>query len=468
MYRFITSDGKNFLVSYPVDTTITVNENSILRAVPSDFGGLSVNINVVFDFITLGETTPSVLQLYKNLGTSIMRMGVGDSRYWYPDTVPDHWPPTTYINKDTVDRVCAIIEEIDWNVIWLLNLRAYDDPNGTLTPTEAVAMFSNEANYIYGKLGSRLIGFEIGNEPDNYYYNGLRDPSYTYADYLTDWAAYKTAIKAYNSAIPLCGPSVGDMEWLHNFSVDKGSDIEFLNFHLYPTGRTGTGTIAPTIQNILSKRLMDSIKSDIVESMGYATTAGLPLVMGESNSVGTKGVDGVSNTFAATLYGLDYMFHLLEKGYRHVSFHGSYEYSDSYYGTILQGGIPGPLYYSLLCAHYAAPNGNSVSSVTTTSNNVSGHAVVKADGSLSVVIVNKDVNYPAHVKITPAGIYSMATAIFLTAPAINSKTGITLGGNAVAADGTWTAGTPTNLQIIDGSALITMPTGSAAVVTLTE
>lgn len=212
---------------------------------------------------------------------------------------------------------------------------------------------------------------------------------------------------------------------------------------------------------------MDSIKADIVESMGYATTAGLPLVMGESNSVGTKGVDGVSNTFAATLYGLDYMFHLLENGYRHVSFHGSYEYVDSFYGTILQGGIPGPLYYSLLCAHYAAPGGNSVASTTVSSNNVSGHAVMKTDGKLSVVVVNKDVNYSAHVKITPAGTYSEATAIFLTAPAIDSKTGITLGGNAVAADGTWAPGDPTNLSIVNGSALITLLPGSAAVVTLT-
>lgn len=453
-----TSDGKNFCVSYPVDTTITINESSVIREVPSDFAGLGINFNVSYftNFIDMAESNPAVPQLFANLGEGNVRIEAGDYRSWYPDTAYTSWPPTApfFYNKYFVDKIYNIFNAIGWSVTWLINLQ---DNNPS--------MFSDMAGYIYSKFGTKLAGIEIGNEPDNYTEYEIRPITWTYSDYLTEWDAYETAIHSINAAIPLCGPVVGDTDWLHSFSHDRGSKIAFLNHHRYPTSSVGTGTIAPTIENLLSKRLMDSTESSTGMCMGYATDASLPLVEGESNCVGAGGKDNVSNTFAAALWGVDYLFMNLEAGISRVNFHGSFE-TTTYYAPILPDGTPGPLYYAELLFHTAAPAGNSVVSTTVSPNNVAGHAVVRENGKLSVVVVNKDVNYQAHVKITPAGTYSMATAIFLTAPSIDSKTGITLGGNAVAADGSWTSGTPTNLQIIDGYALITMPTGSAAIVTL--
>ena len=57
-----------------------------------------------------------------------------------------------------------------------------------------------------------------------------------------------------------------------------------------------------------------------------------------------------------------------------------------------------------------------------------------------------------------------ASVIRLSGPAIDAKTGVTLGGAEVTAAGTWKAAKSESLDVRNGQLAITMPPASAAIV----
>lgn len=125
-----------------------------------------------------------------------------------------------------------------------------------------------------------------------------------------------------------------------------------------------------------------------------------------------------------------------------------------------------PLYYALLAFHYAAPNGYAVKDVIATQQpNVTSHAVVKNDGTLEVIVINKDLATPAKIALTTNKAHTSATVLRLTAPSVASTDDVTFGGSAIRGDGTWSPAQKPNA--IHGKVIgITVAPASAAVIEL--
>ncbi|MDD3020855.1 MAG: glycosyl hydrolase family 79 C-terminal domain-containing protein, partial [Alphaproteobacteria bacterium] len=454
---FATSVEKAPSVSKSVRTTVNVNESKVLQAVPKDYIGFSKEPRGICGLLNSVDSYPKIEQEFKNLGSYVIRMGGidGDFTVWSPDgdlTCGKTTKETTTINRKAIDDFFAYVKRTGGKAIWQVNLGANDPKT-----------YADEANYMYKVGGSSLLGIEIGNEPERFVVEKIRPSDYNYSTYKSEWEAYAKSIKALGN-IPIAGPDGCQSSWFKSFASDESSRVSFFTMHAYPTKIKGTGTSAPTIDNLLSQDLMSRLVSFVSNMAKVADKERVPLVLGETNSVTGAGKAGVSDAMAAALWGTDYMFNALEQGVIGIDFHGILSHAD--YAPINSTGDPKALYYAMLLFHNAAPNGNSVSASTTSSANVVSHAVLGKDGKLRVVVINKDLTKNASVEIGTQKSYVQASALYLSAPSIESTTGFTYGGKAVAADGTWTPDAPKSLAVSGNTAYLEVPAGSAAVVTL--
>lgn len=92
----------------------------------------------------------------------------------------------------------------------------------------------------------------IGNEPD--LYDGLGRPGYNVQDYIRDFRAFASAMKAVDPTIRLVGPELsfaytGGNDWLSPFLQACGDLVDIVSFHHYPYGQPGEFTI----ENVLGK-----------------------------------------------------------------------------------------------------------------------------------------------------------------------------------------------------------------------
>lgn len=89
-----------------------------------------------------------------------------------------------------------------------------------------------------------------------------------------------------------------------------------------------------------------------------------------------------------------------------------------------------------------------------------------ADGTLRVVLVNKDLTKPVVATVAFGSKATQAEAIRLTAPEVTSTEGITLAGAAVAPDGTWTPQPGEVVPCTEGSCEVSVPIASAVLLTI--
>jgi hypothetical protein len=124
-----------------------------------------------------------------------------------------------------------------------------------------------------------------------------------------------------------------------------------------------------------------------------------------------------------------------------------------------------PEYYGLLAFAEAAKGEQIALACDTGGINLTAYATRRAQ-DVTVTVINKDMSRDASVEL--GGIPARhAKAMRLTAPALTATTGVTLGGAAVGADGSWNGGKSDPVKLTNGKALLDIPAGSAALVTLT-
>ncbi len=94
----------------------------------------------------------------------------------------------------------------------------------------------------------------------------------------------------------------------------------------------------------------------------------------------------------------------------------------------------------------------------------SAYAIEQPDGSTDFVLNNKNAYSSVTVAVKPQTSFSQATTLLLTAPSLTSTSGFTLGGSQIQIDGSWTPTSNPTAPIADGSAIVTVPPGSAQLV----
>jgi len=183
------------------------------------------------------------------------------------------------------------------------------------------------------------------------------------------------------------------------------------------------------------------------------------------------GKPGVSDTMAAALWGLDFMFTLaqfnaagvnMETGVNHLGFL-------SYYTPIgvdsARRFIATPLYYGMLAFRLASDGERVKLALDPAGLNITAYAVRSDRGDIWLTLVNKEGGRDASVRVSCPGV-AKADVIRLTAPSLSSKDGVLLGGTQVSMFGKWAPGAAEPVRVKSGEMEIAVPAASAAIVRL--
>lgn len=447
----------------PTATTadVTVHLETPGRAIPPDFLGFSYEAPVLArDYFNTHNK--ELIRMLSNLGTGVLRFGGNSVEFTYWSRKGKVRPPkarAVLVPKD-LDRLFAFSKKTGWAVMLGLNLGHYDPE-----------MAADEAAYAVKRGGKNLLALEIGNEPDLFMGNGLRPSTWGYADFRREFEAYLHAIRARTPHAPISGPTTccsAGLKWFPQFLTDEGSQLVMATFHNYPMSASRhlspTSPRYPTIQRMLSPELMNRVAREIGRLAREAHAHHLPLRIAEANSASSGGKNGVSNVFAAALWGADYSFTLAEQGAVGLNFHGGFHCGGYTPVCISQGHYAAqPLYYGMLLFHAATP-GRLVPVAVDTQANLTAYGVLGRDGAFHLVLINKDSASSINVRISGVGSYAHATVLRLTAPALDARTGITFGGRSVDPNGRWVPGPAGQVNRSGGVFSIEMPQASAAVI----
>ncbi|MGB8213476.1 MAG: glycosyl hydrolase family 79 C-terminal domain-containing protein [Anaerolineales bacterium] len=443
--------------------TVTVSPGQPGYPIPADFLGLSYEAPVlVQDDFDVSNT--ALVHLLTALGPGNLRFG-GNSverTYWDSFGRATPSPKTPTVQPADLDRLFAFTHQVDWSIILGVNL-------GDYSPQMAAA----EAAYAWKNDKGQIAAIEIGNEPNVFPTNGLRPESWGVDDLLREFAAYVTAIHAAVPGAPIAGPATVDsLDWFTRFLAADSSALTLATHHIYPL--TAAATVPPTssryatIPQLLSAATAARVDTEIKALSGVAAEYHVPLRMAETNSASDGGKDGVSNTFASALWGSDYLFVLAQHGVVGANFHGGFACT-GYTPICLTADLQfhaQPLYYGMLFFHLAAEDGRLVPVMIQTSANVTAYAVAGADGSLRVALINKTADQDVTVQVNAGQTYGLASILRLAAPSLDAQNGVTLGGNAVAADGTWAPAATETVSPLGSGYSVALPAASAALLVL--
>jgi hypothetical protein len=438
----------------PTDTaTVTVATGSPGATIPSNFLGFSYEVTALKD---TQLTNPHYAAAAALLGPGIVRFGGNsvDKSTWSPN--PPAGDDSDLTGAD-FDRGFTFARQAGWTMYLGINLGAF------LPDT-----FAAEAGYAAGRPGAAgvLDAVEIGNEPD--VYNGYyRSNAYNGDSIAADYAAYTQALAQRAPGIPRVGPAMccKPTDFSEFLAAGGSRGLLLLTYHHYPS----TAIDNPTAGGLLNAGFMAKTAALIDLVVSDAQTVALPLRMAESNSASSGGKHGTSDVFASSLWGLDYMYTLVEHGAVGVNFHGTP--NGGIYTPLVDsagaGIVARPLFYAMLAFH-AGAIGATVSSTVASATNVTAHGALANDGTLRVTIINKDTVNAVLARITPAASYRSATAQFLSAPSIHTEYGVTFAGAAVSSSGVWTAGVPYAIPGANGTFSVPVSAASAAVVTISK
>ncbi|KAF9458509.1 glycoside hydrolase family 79 protein [Collybia nuda] len=203
------------------------------------------------------------------------------------------------------------------NVKWYLGIPFIDTKDWKLQIAE------------YGQtiLGDNLLGLQAGNEPDYYSAPGHdhRPTNYTEMDYYGEFHDLVTAMDA-NSNIPvknmLIGPSLASGPWMpEKVLVDTpylesfADKLYAITMENYPSNncfvRFKVGSYVDpqeTFHEFLTHNAGLNLVRKYRNTSNLARQLGKPFIMFETNSATCGGLPGISDSFGAALWALDYGF----------------------------------------------------------------------------------------------------------------------------------------------------------------
>lgn len=202
-----------------------------------------------------------------------------------------------------------------------------------------------EANAAIAALGGKLRRFEFGNEVDHWISSGWRNASWGTVEYTKQWRALRGEVEnlpafqglpsrpKFQAAVFADPPEVPDQQVenddfdIVNLTTKAGllnddGTISSYAVHLYPQSNCDAARIARLSLDTLSNHsILYTNVSQYIPQQRAAVAAGAPLVFGETNSVSCGGKTGVSDTFGAALWTLDYTLMSASLGIEQIYFH---------------------------------------------------------------------------------------------------------------------------------------------------
>ena len=457
---------------------------SVITISPTTTGtsltGASAGLSFEADDLTLPGFASGDLAAYLDTlsPSSVIRVGGNtvDETFWTSTgAAAPSWSIGTITPAD-LTALGTLAKASGWKVILGVNLKEYN-------PTSA----ANEAQYAQRDLGSSLEAIEIGNEPD-LYSQYESDP----AQFPTDFQSYVTAIEASAPGVPIEGDDLAgapDSSFQSAFISSQqklaSPEINELTSHYYPLTASTCGG-SPTVAELLGTSVRDAESDEAAEAVAAAAKLGVPAVLDEGNSVVCEGQAGVSNVYAAALWEIDDQLVMARDGV----------VGDYMHGTVEECGSAKPLYmyYTPLCAPTAADategllaaqpeyyglaalrdvgTGQFLNLSNPVWADVRAYAVEHTNGTMTVVL--DDVDNPSTtgsttVQLDLGATFSHASQVAMTASGgLTATSGITLGGQTVQSNGTIAAPTTTSFTVSGDTATVTVPAGSAQIITFSD
>ncbi|GLB44465.1 putative glycosyl hydrolase family 79 C-terminal beta domain [Lyophyllum shimeji] len=248
------------------------------------------------------------------------------------------------------------------NVRWFLGVPFNDTSNFRLAIAEQGQAI----------LGDYLIGLQAGNEPDLYARHGHRPSTYGPYDYVGEFGNLVNAMSndanAKNRNL-LIGPNIAyadwttEMVWNTGFVDQFSNNLAYLAVENYPTdncaAQFNTGGTIHNPQDVFPTFLDHNAGKGIIEkfrnSTDFAQQKGKKLLMFETNTASCGGFPGVSDSFGAALWGIDYALQMAHSNFSGALMHIGptvYKCTASLSTPTNQSSFHqwtiGPLYYSAL------------------------------------------------------------------------------------------------------------------------
>lgn len=436
----------------PLNQSLRLSAESPVE-IPADFIGLGYEMSSVATPGLLSPKNVRYLDLTRGLGAKgVLRVGgiVADYARYIPEGPAASEPKNTVITRASLGEFAGFLKASGWNAIWSVNFA-----QGTVQ--QAV----EEARAVTEVLGSNLLALELGNEVENY---GKSQPfranPYTYETYRKEFDEWHAAIKEKIPGVRFAGPDTAQsLEWVEQMAKDADGKIQLLTTHYYRNGqRRGSA------EQLLTP---DPRLGDVLARMrATAKQSGIPWRMCEINSFSGGGLPGVSNSFIGTLWTFNTMLLLaqngcsgvnMETGVNQLGFVSSYSPFQDDGDGVNSAGAP---YYGMLAFAQAVSGSDQMLPLTSahTAQSVSAYAFGVRGRPRGAAVVNMS---STNVNLSVAGLeIGQASVLRLTAPAGDSKTGITLGGAEVDSAGHWKART----EEVVKKEIVLVPSMSAVVV----
>lgn len=307
---------------------------------------------------------------------------------------------------------------------------------------------------------SRIKAFLLGNEPNHYPDRSfgrdstgrsipVRPRGYDFNDYLRDFRRRAKVLRRAWPNVRLAGPSSESPAYqlgLSKFLKRERRYVKFATFHNYPGTYCGgfRRTRGITVRKLLASQTLLEPARTFQFLARVARQYRRSVRLTEVNTATCGGTPGVSDRFASALWAVDYLLEMAAVGVRGVDLH---TYPGAAYAPFQFGyskalgwrASVAPLYYGLLLFSQATANRarlltlSSFQAFRRRGANVDPWATIDRQGTVRVLVVNKDLRASGRAVIRVPRGRGAGTLIRLLAPSARAKTGVTLAGQSVPA-----------------------------------
>ncbi len=436
--------------SQPLPAEVTIFAQEKLTSIPRSYLGLSTEywtLPVAERYIALDGRVLSLLHVPGD-GPFVLRIGGDSSDRTFYDPRIRRLPNWAFgLTPAYVTRTARMVRELRLRVILDLNLVTGTPRLDGAAVQHAMAAIPR----------GRVIGYEIGNEPDLDRSSVLsfaikRDRSgarilpsdATPLGYARDFNAYERVLSRVAPHVPLLGPALADpyghLSWISTLLAAPHPGLGAITVHRYPYSACTSPDSPkyPTIDRVLSENATAGMAQTVRPAVRLAHQTGLPVWVTEFNSVTCGGVAGVSNTFATALWAPDAAFELMRAGVQGIFLHDRQYAINDPFAFDDRGLRVRPLFYGLiLFARTLGPDARRVPvrRQAKRSAHLKAWAVKVGEDTLHLLLLNKG---PTSLRVAlnlPAT--RAATVLRLLASSPGSRSGVTLGGQQVNSDGRW-------------------------------
>jgi hypothetical protein len=449
----------------PSDPVVTVSLSTRLAGAPvaSDFLGLSFEAEALprlAGYSANGELG----KLLRALGAGVLRIGgvsADKSAAWVPAGAPTPSWASTALSRRDFARLAALTRGIGWRALLTVNLGHYD-PAGA----------AREASAARASFGRRLMGVEIGNEPNAYVKEGLRSVGWSTASWLPQLEAYRAAIGRGARGTPMASPDassgVPPLRWVRAAARLRPW---LLTDHFYPL--TSCGYLRPSTSQLLAPAVRSAEARMLARLDALSRAHSAPLRIDETNDISCHGEAGVSNSFASALWAVDWIVRAMKAGVAGLNFHDLLDEPAAYSPLVSQrGGLhANPEWYALLMTAGLAGQLPLADTLSGSSSLSVGAFLASTGGSRTLSVVLVDFDPPGSralsVRLRAPRRFADGAVLRLRSASPAALSHVTLGGSEVGPQGVWRPRLP--LPAVHGATgafTLTMPASSAALVTL--